>query len=139
LDATQQILPNEKEMDMKNQTMRFGLSLVAVAGLWLPGAANAQSCSTWTSGIVAKYQSTTTYMGARVATNWSDGNYVSYAATVTNGYPLNFVPAHRSGSVEVPASLQGGMPQFFSDRTFEFNGNWEPFNPAATDSLGMTI
>jgi hypothetical protein len=31
------------------------------------------------------------------------------------------------------------MPQFFSDRTFEFNGNWEPFNPAATDSLGMTI
>ena len=124
---------------MKSKVMTLGLGLLTLAGLLSPGLANAQSCSAWAADIVAQYESSTTSLGARVATNRSDGKYVSYA--VSNEYPVAFVPAHGSGASHVPASLQGvgGLTQFFSDRLFEWNGGEEPFNPAATDSLGMTI
>ena len=121
---------------MKNQIVRLAVAFLVLADLALPSLANAQSCSTWTSNVIAQLQSNP-YMGARIATNLSDGRYVSYAASQAQS--LNYVPAHRSGFLQLPASLLGSIPQFFSDRTFDFSGNWEPFNPAATDNLGVTI
>ena len=122
----------------RNSAVKFALSLVAFAGLVSSGVANAQSCSTWASNIVTQFAaSPRPSLGARFATDRSDGAYVSYSASV--GYPLTYVPAHRSGFAYIPPSLQGGSPQFFSDRLYEFNGNEFPFSPTATDNLGMTI
>jgi len=42
---------------MKNTIVKLGLSLVAIPGLLFPGLANAQSCGTWASNIVAQYKS----------------------------------------------------------------------------------
>lgn len=118
--------------------VKFALSLIALAGLLSSGIANAQSCSTWASNIVAQFgASPPPSFGARLTTNRSDGAYVSYAAS--QGYPLTYVAGHRSGSVYIPPSLQGGSSQFFSDRLYEFNGVEFPFSPTATDNLGMTI
>ena len=129
---------NDKEIIMKNQIVKLGVSLAALVGLALPSLANAQSCSTWASNVIAQLQSNPN-MGAMIATNLSDGRYVSYAAYPKVGTPLTHVPAHQSGFLHFPDSLQGAISQFFSDRTYDFNGGLEPFNPAATDSLGVTI
>jgi hypothetical protein len=65
---------------MKSKIVKLGLSLVPIAGLLSSGVANGQSCSTWASNIVARYQSSAPpSQGARIATNQSDGRYVTYA------------------------------------------------------------
>jgi hypothetical protein len=83
-------------------------------------------------------------MEATMATNnTSNSPYVSYGAPT----PLTYVPGHREGATYIPPSLQstGAMQQFFSDRTWspsvppgEFAPTY-PFNPAATDNLGVTV
>ena len=124
---------------MKNTIVKLGLSLVAIPGLLFPGLAHAQSCGTWASNIVAQYKSSAPSLGARLATNRSDGLYVSYG--VTEEWPLVYVPGHSTGSSRVPPSLQATAPlaQFFSNRMFQMNGVEYPFSPVATDNLGMTI
>jgi hypothetical protein len=132
-------MTHKKEIDMKSKMMSLSFSVLTLAVLLSPRLANAQSCSAWAADIIAQYESSTTSLGARVATNRSDGQYVSYA--VSGEYPLAFVPAHGLGASRVPASLQavGALTQFFSNRLYDWNGNSEPFSPVATDSLGMTI
>jgi len=133
-------MPNEKEINVKSTIMKVRLSLAVIGGLLSAGLANAQSCSTWASNIVAQYQSyPQPSLGARLATNRSDGKYVSYA--VTEVYPLAYVPGQWYGGNYVPPSLQstGALTQFFSDRTYDLNGNFYPFSPTQTDYLGLTI
>jgi len=74
----------------------------------------------------------------RLTTNRSDGRYVSYAAGDL-GNPLIYVPAHWSGRVYLPPSLQGTVSQFFRDRTYDWSGSFFPFAPTETDTLGVTI
>lgn len=130
----------------RNSAVKFAWSLVAFAGLLSSGVVNAQSCSTYASNIVNKFSTfpPNSTMQARLATNNSSNSpYVSYGAATT----LVYVPGHRIGGLYMPPSLQstGAMQQFFSDRTWspsvppgEFAPSY-PFNPAATDNLGVTV
>jgi hypothetical protein len=142
-------MSNEKGTVMQSKIAKFVLSLVALGGLFSSGVANAQNCSTWASNIINYQQVNHPTWGARLSTDRADGKLVSYSATGGGnniGYPLKYVAGHWSNGAYFPPSLQStaSQYQYFSDRTYspDINGtvyNDEPFDPAATDHLGVTI
>ena len=131
----------------KRGIAKFALCMVALAGLWMPVPANAQNCNAFVKNIINNFGTVPTgkqgEMQVALVSNRSDGRYVTYGEMPTmsgnNGGsgPLVYYPANHWG---FPAYLQGTLSQFFSDRRFNQNGFFnDPFNPQATDSLGIVI
>jgi hypothetical protein len=125
-------------------TLMFGLILAAPAG------AHAQDCTTYMQNIINNFSNIPpggqATMQVAMVSNRSDGRYVSYgekpSMSGTNGSsgPLVYYPGGWTWFGYYPATLQGTLSQFFSDRRFNQNGSFnDPFDPANTDNLGITI
>jgi hypothetical protein len=132
-----------------NAIAKYVLCMAAVLGLWIPAPANAQSCTTFLTGInnwfLTQPKGSGTYsINFTMASNRTDGTYVSYSegGSGTPGIPA-YHPATSSGFFRTPAYLQGTLTEYFSDRRYVpppgLGFPWAPFNPGNTDSLGVTI
>ncbi len=152
-----QNLSSKHEHNQRKNCIEYrmlALALVVLTGLFSAGSARAQSCSTFASNIVSKFGTipvnSTGTMQARVATNRSDGNYVSYGElsdlSGAQGVlgPLVYHPASGIVGIDyIPPYLEGEVAQFFSDRRYTVGKGLQlfsdPFNPSKTDNLGITV
>ena len=132
---------------LASRPLRFALCLALLAALAMPTGAQAQSCSSFTQSIINNFGAIPPggegVMQVTLATNRSDGRYVSYAEMPSeDGHQGTSGPLVYSSGVFpfIPPSLQGTMSRYFSDRRFNYNGFFnDPFDPNNTDSLGITI
>lgn len=156
LTPDEKLSGKHKHNQWKNRTEHrmLALALLVLTGLFSAGSARAQSCSTYTSSIVSKFgtipANSIGTMQARLATNRSDGAYVSYGElSDTSGAqgllgPLVYHPASGIVGIDyVPPYLEGEVAQFFSDRRYTTGKGLQlfsdPFDPSKTDNLGITV
>jgi hypothetical protein len=136
----------KEALKVKFMELVFALSCTVVAvALTIP--AQAQDCTAWAQSMNNYFtpkidQYHLGVVEVKLATNRSDGHFVSYGEMPSYSQPggagqFVYVPAKNP----FPAYLTGNLAVFFSDRRYSQPGNLlnYPFDPSRTDSQTYTV